>query len=68
MSGLQKVLKIHGQIQCGDVTWIWDYATETARMKKDMTKKEIAAAAKAHKEKGILRDPTDGKVEYGPKH
>ena len=67
MSGLQKILKIHGQIHAGEVTWVWDYATDSPRKKSDMTKKEFNAAIKAHKEKGILRDPTDGRVEYGPK-
>lgn len=66
MNGLEKVLKIHGQIHAGDVTWVWDYATNSPRKKSDMTKKEFRAAVKAHKEKGILHNVDfENKISWG---
>lgn len=66
-NGLQKVLMIHGEIQAGEETWVWDYATMTPRKKSEMTAKEYREAKKAHKNKGILIHVGRDKIEYGPK-
>lgn len=66
MNGLQKVLMIHGEIEAGDVVWVWDYEKMIPRKKSDMSRKEYAAAKKAHKEKGMLISVNrDDKIEYG---
>lgn len=68
MSGLQTVLKIHGEIHAGDVIWVWDYTNDCPKKKSEMTKAEYRANKKYHKEKGILRsvDP-DSKIGWGKK-
>jgi major membrane immunogen (membrane-anchored lipoprotein) len=52
MSGLQKILKIYGQIKVKgndgkEVLWVWDYAKDEPRIKSEMTKDEFAASEKA---------------------
>lgn len=52
MSGLQKILKIYGQMDMVDengkkVVWLWDYANDKARLKSEMTKDEITESEKA---------------------
>lgn len=65
--GLEQVLKIHGQIHAGNVTWVWDYANDCPKKKSDMTKAEFKAAVKAHKEKGVLYSVGIDKIEYSKK-
>lgn len=66
-NGLEQILKIHGQIHAGDVTWVWDYANDCPKKKSEMTKKEFAAAIKAHKNKGVLQHIGHDKIEYSKK-
>ena len=52
MAGLQRLLKMYGQISVQDATgkkvlWLWDYANDKARLKSEMTKDEIMASEKA---------------------
>jgi len=52
MSGLKRLLKMYGQINCEDrygnkTVWVWDYAEERARKKSEMTKEELAKSRKA---------------------
>ena len=52
MAGLQRLLKMYGQISVQDATgkkvlWLWDYANDKARLKSEMTKEEIMASEKA---------------------
>ena len=65
MSGLQKILKIHGRVKVGDVYWVWDYANDCQRKESEMTPKEIRVNKKAHKEKGTIRRIGDDKIEWG---
>jgi major membrane immunogen (membrane-anchored lipoprotein) len=49
MSGLQKICKEYGKVtlkaQDGTVTvWLWDYVNNKARLKSEMTAKEIRAS------------------------
>lgn len=53
MSGLQRLCKIYGgmKIKGEDgktVHWVWDYANDKPRVKKEMTKQEIEASEKAN--------------------
>ncbi len=50
--GLQRMLKIYGEIKVTDsegnsVTHVWDYANNKPRIKSKMTKHEISASEKA---------------------
>ena len=50
--GLQRVLKIYGEIKATDsrgnsVTHVWYYANNKPKIKGEMTKEEIAASEKA---------------------
>lgn len=52
MSGLQRLLKLYGQIDCkGEdgkkVTWLWDYANDKPMLKSEMTKEQWMASEKA---------------------
>jgi len=64
-NGLQKVLKIHGEIHAGDVVWVWDYTNDCPKKKSDMTAAEYKANKKHHKEKGMIVPIGLDKVEYG---
>lgn len=51
MSGLEKICKMYGSINCTDangkkVTWLWDYVNDKARLKSEMTTEEILASQK----------------------
>lgn len=51
MSGLKKLCKMYGQIDCVDkdgkkVVWLWDYAKDEPRLKSEMTKEEIKESEK----------------------
>jgi hypothetical protein len=50
--GLQRILKIYGEMKVTDnqgnsVTHVWDYAKNKPRLKEEMTKEEIMASEKA---------------------
>ena len=52
MGGLAKLCKMYGSIEVigkdgVNVTWIWDYVKDEPRLKKSITKGEIAASEKA---------------------
>jgi len=51
MTGLQKMLKIFGEMEFlsdgKKVIWVWDYANDKPRIKSEMTKEEIIASDKA---------------------
>lgn len=52
LSGLQRICKMYGRINCSDangnkVVWLWDYANDKPRLQSEMTKQEIAASEKA---------------------
>ena len=49
-NGLKRILKIHGQMKVGDVTWIWDYAKDEPRIKSEMTKDEIEASQRKQRD------------------
>jgi hypothetical protein len=66
-TGLQKVLKIHGEIHTGNVVWVWDYKNDCPKKKSEMTKAEYAANKKYHKGKGQLHRIGADKIEYGEK-
>ena len=56
MTGLEKICKIYGSMTAIDNdgkkhVWLWDFANNKARLKSEMTKKEIAASEKARKQK-----------------
>lgn len=51
MGGLSKVLKIYGSMKVKgndgkEVTWLWDYKNDKARLKSEMTKDEISESEK----------------------
>lgn len=46
-AGLQRVLKLYGKMQVGNITWVWDYAKDEPRILSEMTKEEITASEKA---------------------
>jgi len=55
MSGLQRILKLHGSMTIlgkgnKKAVWVWDYANNMARLKSEMTRAEISASAKAKKQ------------------
>lgn len=55
MTGLQKILKLHGEVkvkgQNGEtVVWVWDYMNDKPRKKSEMTKQEIADSKRAKNE------------------
>lgn len=66
-TGLQKILKIHGEIHVGDIVWVWDYKNDCPRKKSEMTKAEYRATRKQHKEKGFILPIGNDKIEYGKK-
>ena len=51
MTGLQKILKVFGEMEFSSdgkkVVWVWDYANDKPRIKSEMTKDEITASDKA---------------------
>lgn len=52
MGGLGKILKVYGQMLVrGDngknVLWVWDYATNMARVKSEMSREELANSERA---------------------
>jgi len=52
MGGLGKILKVYGQMLVrGDdgksVLWVWDYATNSARVKSAMSREELANSERA---------------------
>lgn len=51
MAGLQRMLKIYGSMKVSNdkeqVTWLWDYVSDTPRLKHEMTKEQIDASEKA---------------------
>jgi hypothetical protein len=56
LHGLEKVLKLYGQLQVNDgngnkVTWVWDYANNKPCKKSEMTDEEFVASEKAKWEK-----------------
>lgn len=67
MAGLQKVLKIHGELRAGNITWVWDYKNDCPKKKSDMTPKEYEENKEYHKRKGILIQIGKGKIEYSKK-
>lgn len=67
MTGLQKILKTHGEIKAGDVLWVWDYANNCPKKRTDMTDQEYKDNKKHHKEKGFISPLKLDKVEYGKK-
>ncbi len=52
MSGLQRICKMYGRIDCSDasgnkVVWLWDYVNDKPRLQSEMTNEEIMASEKA---------------------
>lgn len=52
MAGLAKICEIYGSIEVRDengkkVTWLWDYANNKPRLKKEMSKQEMIESEKA---------------------
>ena len=47
MTGLQRICKMYGSMKVGDAVWVWDYANDKPRLKKDMTLEEIKASERA---------------------
>ena len=47
MTGLQRICKAHGSIKVFGIVWVWDYANDKPRLKKDMTPEEIKASERA---------------------
>ena len=52
MAGLQRICKMYGSIEVvgndgKKVIWLWDYVSDTARLKSEMSKAEILASDKA---------------------
>ena len=68
MSGLQKILKSHGEMHITDAAgkktvWLWDYANNKPRIKSEMTGEEIAASERA-KWGGVMEtDPVEEKAK-----
>lgn len=67
MTGLQKILKIHGEMKVNDTVWVWDYANNCPKLKSEMTKAEYKRNKNYHENKGVLRQIGLDKVEYGKK-
>ena len=68
MSGLQKILKSHGEMHITDATgkktvWLWDYANDKPRIKSEMTGEEIAASERAKWGGGMETDPVEEKAK-----
>ena len=52
MSGLQRLLKMYGEMKIANsegksVLWAWDYKNDKPRIKSEMTKQELAESEKA---------------------
>lgn len=47
MTGLQKILKLYGEMEISGIKWVWDYANDKPVKKKEMTKEQFAASEKA---------------------
>lgn len=52
MRGLAKICKMYGSVRIKgnggkEVVWVYDYANDKPRLKKEMTKEEFAASEKA---------------------
>ena len=52
MAGLQKILKIYGEMKIKgedgiEILWVWDYANNKPRIKCEMSKEEITESEKA---------------------
>jgi hypothetical protein len=42
MSGLKRLCKMYGRLQCGDVMWVWDYERDIPVLEEEMTKEQLA--------------------------
>lgn len=47
MAGLQRILKMYGEINVQGVIWVWDYKQDKARLKSEMTKEEWIESEKS---------------------